>query len=272
MFIYKIENMINNKVYIGQTIHKIKSRYRTHLRCAINKKPHPLYNSMNHYGIDSFKLSEVEHCNSMEELNLREIHWMEFFNSQDRKFGYNLNSGGFNGLPCEETKRKLSIANKGKKLTEEHKRKIGVANKKKMTPERRKEISESLMGHFVSKETIEKIAKTRKEKGVFKHTEETKRKISVAGIGRLQTKETIEKRVKTRMDRDGYKMSEETRMKLIGRKHTKESRLKMSISRNRYVKYKKILNFIASPENVPLSEEEIEMYEDSAREEVGELC
>ena len=64
MFIYKITNIINNKVYIGLTTTTIQKRWSTHKRYAIGKyKNHPLYNAMNLYGINNFTIDKI--CETM---------------------------------------------------------------------------------------------------------------------------------------------------------------------------------------------------------------
>jgi hypothetical protein len=66
---------------------------------------------------------------------------------------------GLTGIHSEESKKKISITHKGKKLSEEHKKKIGTGNK----------------GKIVSEETKKKMSELHKGK---KHTEETKEKLS----------------------------------------------------------------------------------------------
>ena len=83
----------------------------------------------------------------------------------------------------DETRRKLSEANKGKTLSEEHRRKI----------------SESSKGHAVTDETRRKLREANKGKTP---SEETRRKLHEALKGRTRTEETRRK------------ISEETRKKL----------------------------------------------------------
>ena len=62
-YIYKISNDINNKVYIGKTNQTIKERWHQH--CSDSKdrvlyEKRPLYSAMNKYGIEHFKIEEIE--------------------------------------------------------------------------------------------------------------------------------------------------------------------------------------------------------------------
>lgn len=92
--IYKIENLVNGKVYIGQSIN-INQRWSKHkadLRHNNHDNVH-LQNSWNKYGEDSFSFEVIENC-SEQELNDKEIYWINEYNSYEREFGYNLTLGG----------------------------------------------------------------------------------------------------------------------------------------------------------------------------------
>ena len=60
-YIYKIENDINNKVYIGQTISTIAERWHGHMSAALNEKrcKSALYNAMRKYGREKFHIHEI---------------------------------------------------------------------------------------------------------------------------------------------------------------------------------------------------------------------
>ena len=92
--IYKITNDINNKVYIGKTLHSsIAERFNEHLRDyqkSRNEK-RPLYNAMQKFGVKHFKIELIEKV-PISELSLREIYWIDFYNSFHN--GYNATRGG----------------------------------------------------------------------------------------------------------------------------------------------------------------------------------
>ena len=74
MGIYKIENLINGKVYIGQSVN-IKERWNEHKlinsrtsKEALKKQKYPLYLAFEKYGLDNFSFEVIEEC-SIEELN-----------------------------------------------------------------------------------------------------------------------------------------------------------------------------------------------------------
>lgn len=74
--IYKIENLINHKVYIGQSIH-IEKRWQEHCQ----PKTHSVIASaIREYGKDNFSFQILEEC-KREELNDRENYYIKKYNS-----------------------------------------------------------------------------------------------------------------------------------------------------------------------------------------------
>lgn len=88
--IYKITNIINGKVYIGQTIRTLKTRFNQHINrtgCTY------LHSAIHKYGKEKFKIELIEEV-PKENLDEREIYWISFYNSTDKTKGYNLIKGG----------------------------------------------------------------------------------------------------------------------------------------------------------------------------------
>lgn len=93
--IYYIKNIINDKMYIGQT-KNIKRRRLSHYG-KLSKGYHPNYklqDDWNKYGGNSFKITVLEYCDESE-VNKREMYYISLFNSVDD--GYNISIGGTNG-------------------------------------------------------------------------------------------------------------------------------------------------------------------------------
>ena len=90
--IYCIENLVNGKRYVGQSI-DIISRWRHH-KSELNRGRHEnihLQNSWNKYGEDGFEFFILHECN-IDELNEFEKYYIEYFDSY--KNGYNRTLGG----------------------------------------------------------------------------------------------------------------------------------------------------------------------------------
>ena len=111
--IYCIENITTNKKYIGQSI-DINDRWRKHIS-ELNHSSHHndyLQKAWNKYGENDFKFYVLEYC-SDDELDEKEIYYINLYNTIDRKYGYNLKTGGqANCHHTDEVKNKISESNK----------------------------------------------------------------------------------------------------------------------------------------------------------------
>ena len=88
MWIYKITNIQNNKVYIGQTIRPIEQRFHRHLSDALNNILDTHFaRAIRKYGKDSFIIEEIDTAQTQDELNQKEQYWIRYYNSV--KDGYN---------------------------------------------------------------------------------------------------------------------------------------------------------------------------------------
>lgn len=114
MFIYVIENKINNKKYVGATTRKLSERKIEHFS-KLNCGSHPndkLQNSWNKYGSDNFVFKKIDNANTLDELDFLEEKYISEFGH------YNLLEGGIkNFRHSEETKEKLSESLSGNKNT-----------------------------------------------------------------------------------------------------------------------------------------------------------
>ena len=92
-YIYKIENKLNGKIYIGKTLKTIQERWKEHCHDFKRERceKRPLYSAMNKYGIENFFIEEIEQCEA-NILSEREKYWIEYYNSF--KYGYNATTGG----------------------------------------------------------------------------------------------------------------------------------------------------------------------------------
>lgn len=98
MFIYKITNKVNGKIYIGQTINKPEDRFKAHIKEARNNNQNYLYRAMRKYGIENFELEVIDEAKSIDELNCLEEYYISKFNSTDSEIGYNMHLGGNNNI------------------------------------------------------------------------------------------------------------------------------------------------------------------------------
>ena len=125
-YIYITTNLINGKIYIGQ--HKVENNEFDTNYYGSGKL---LLEAIDKYGKDNFKCELIDWCNSEEELNNKEIYYIERYKSTTENNNYNISLGGFvprlsgtaNGNfgkhrpHTEEEKRHLSEVTKGHKPT-----------------------------------------------------------------------------------------------------------------------------------------------------------
>jgi group I intron endonuclease len=173
MIIYKTTNLKNGKIYIGQTKHPDNKRYLgsgTYIKKSIKK-----------YGRKNFLRETLEVCNTQQELNERELYWINKLNSTDKLIGYNVKidtqgiytDASRKAQGCKghstETKQKISLALKNYIRTKEHQESLYKAYQNKnlsyITEEYRNKMSKStsgklngMYGKVHSKQTREKIS------------------------------------------------------------------------------------------------------------------
>lgn len=90
--IYKVTNLINDKVYIGQTIQKVSQRKREHYKFSKKNYNYKFSNALRKYEKENFDWSIIEKDVCVKNLNKREIYYINFFNSFN--LGYNSTPGG----------------------------------------------------------------------------------------------------------------------------------------------------------------------------------
>lgn len=88
MWIYKITNIQNNKIYIGQTIRPIEQRFQRHISDALNNIIDTHFaRAIRKYGKENFIIEQIDIAQTQDELNQKEQYWIKYYNSV--KDGYN---------------------------------------------------------------------------------------------------------------------------------------------------------------------------------------
>ena len=116
--IYKITNIINNKIYIGQTTLSFYRRYRDGF-----KKCHNAYlqRSIDKYGLNNFKVEILAKNKSIKELDKLEIELINEYDSCNPEHGYNMKTGGGHCKHTEESLKRISKATRGKNKGKDNK-------------------------------------------------------------------------------------------------------------------------------------------------------
>lgn len=160
MIIYKSTSKLDKKIYIGQTTQNLESRIKGHIKESKQDNNRPFLNSIKKHGIDNFTFEIIDYADDVDDLNNKEIYWINHFNSLAPN-GYNVTGGGqgtkkistdelsnriSEGLKKSEKwqktknskdykkimKKNFFGSNKGKKFKIEHKQKIWEKNKERI--------------------------------------------------------------------------------------------------------------------------------------------
>lgn len=158
--IYQIKNLVNNKIYVGQTIRDLNERFRKH--CTQNRCK-KIYRAIKKYGEKNFTIEPLAFCFSKLEADETEEEFIKFKKSIIN--GYNICLGGNSswlGLThSEKSKQKMSNSHKGKKsphVSENNKKRIGT----KRTDLTKLKMSIAQTGKTMSKDSCLKMSEAKK--------------------------------------------------------------------------------------------------------------
>lgn len=171
MVIYKTINLINKKIYVGQDLNNNPKYLGSGL--LLNR-------AIKKYGKHNFKKEILEYCKSKDDLNNREIYWIDNLNAINE--GYNITKGGSGGdvisnhPNSKQIKEKLR---KSLKWSDDRRKKQKLKGK-----------DNPMFGKTHSVETRKKIGSREYAKGEDHYaygktmSDETKKKLSVANKGK----------------------------------------------------------------------------------------
>lgn len=234
LFIYLIK-VNDSHLYVGSD--KKGARITDHIS-ALKRRDHKngyMQNLFNKYSLSSFYFRPLfsiplEYCQYRDQI---ENSYIKLFNTFHFKNNYGLNLAEFANTPLKnhpvslKTRQKISLARKGKPLSEEHKRKLSASGKLRPSP---------------SQETRDKISKASKGR---KHSQRVNTLLSEINIGNknaLGTVRSNETKEKIAAANRGRKDSEERRKKISdahkGKKWTEERKL----NHNRFCKTYTLIN------------------------------
>jgi group I intron endonuclease len=175
--IYKIENKVNGKIYIGSTSHCFATRFRRHKSDLNANKHHSgiLQRAWNKYGEDNFTFEIIAHCHPDECIRFEQL----YIDSYSPEYNVCPKAGSVKGIKRTEAyaeaiseRMQGNTIWRGRTHTEEAKQKIAIANKGKKP---------HTTGTHRSEETKLRIAQALKGRKV---SDEVKAKISLAHKGR----------------------------------------------------------------------------------------
>lgn len=209
MELYKISfpPHLSKKAYIGISSTTAKKRFKEH--CSSGKN-YPIVLALKKYGRENAILEVVSSHDGWDELYAAEQAAI-IAHCTKSPLGYNLTDGGkgtFGHPASDERKRKISEANRGRRMSDDARRKISEANKgrdfslqiaamadsnrgRKRTAAQNDVIRQAWIGRKHTDETKKKMSESAKKR---KASEETKQKMSLAMKGRKFSPESLAKR------------------------------------------------------------------------------
>jgi len=219
MLVYKVTNIINGKSYVGQTTKSLNHRRKKH---QWSNDGYAFHNAIRKYGRSKFEWEVLEECDSKEEMDEMEFHYIKQFDSKVPN-GYNLTDGGEGVIGythSKETRKKMSLSafNRPTRIfSEDHKRRISesrLGNKnpnynKPMPKHVKKMLATINKNKTVSKETRKKISDARLKMPPM--TYETRKKISESHKGKELSDEH---KLKLSEALTGHVVSSETKKKI----------------------------------------------------------
>ena len=123
MVVYKITSLLNGMIYVGKTTRSLKERIGEHCR---QKNTSLIDRAIQKHGLENFIVEVLEQCETIEQLNEREIFWIAKLNCKHPN-GYNQTDGGDGLTGCtDSTRQKLSEINKGKKMPDTARAKLSA--------------------------------------------------------------------------------------------------------------------------------------------------
>ena len=136
--IYLIKNVVNGKIYIGQTWHTLDHRWSQHKSGAYHnsKRGCPyLYKAIIKHGADNFTIESISRFDNQQEADIIESQCIDKYQSTDHNHGYNLTKGGqgegSGSRMLESTRKKISQSRKGQRPSAESRLKMSIAGKLK---------------------------------------------------------------------------------------------------------------------------------------------
>jgi group I intron endonuclease len=187
--LYRITNLINNKVYIGQTVQPSK-RWNQHRNDSAKPK-YPIHYSINKHGAHNFEFEVIAYCKSQDDANWIEEELIKQYDSLVKNGkGYNISLGGLAAPKSDEWIQ--AMKNWHASLSTEERAEIS----RKQSEATLKQIEKKghpAAGRIVTEGEKELHRKARLD-NPLEYTDELRQKMSEAHIGNKDSDETKQRK------------------------------------------------------------------------------
>ena len=106
-YIYKITNLINNKIYIGLTTRTVEMRWKEHVRGT-----QYIDNAIKEFGKENFIIETIEECED-DVADDREIYWIQYYDSYHNGYNYTLGGRDNKLIMTDKVQEVLDLWNQG---------------------------------------------------------------------------------------------------------------------------------------------------------------
>jgi group I intron endonuclease len=86
----------NNKCYVGQAKNGLERRWKTHIDAALRGSDLRFHQALRKHGIECWESVILEQVETIDEANISETKWINFYDSTNREKGYNSDKFGRN--------------------------------------------------------------------------------------------------------------------------------------------------------------------------------
>lgn len=187
--LYKITNLENNKVYIGQTVEPSKRWYQ-HRRDSATPK-YPIHHAINKYGVQGFEFEIIALCKTQDNANyLEELLIKQYDSLVQNSKGYNVSLGGSVAPKSEQWIQ--SMKDWHASLSPEEKEARSKMHSESII-QRIAAGNHPAQGRIVTEEEKELHRKARLENPI-EYTPELRQKMSVSHLGIIDSEETKQKK------------------------------------------------------------------------------
>ena len=112
LYMHKLKK--DNRMYIGITSQKLQKRWQN--GWGYTRSPR-FFNAIKEYGWDNFEHIIICENLSKEDAEKKEKELIAKYKTNTKKYGFNINEGGFSPKMTEEQKIKISNTEKGKSIS-----------------------------------------------------------------------------------------------------------------------------------------------------------